>query len=267
MESGRRAEVALILREVAEQAILPRFRRLSEADVREKSPGEIVTVADRHAEDLLTRRLAALYPGSRVVGEEACASSPSLRDRLDEGAVWLVDPLDGTANFVAGRGPFAIMAALLVCGEAIGSWIYDPLSGRLCEAALGGGAFVDGRRVTTHQELPSTSEFAGAVFTRFMPPEISHKLGVRSSAIGRLAPGLNCAGAEYPAVAEGDRHFALFWRTVPWDHAPGALFLAEAGGHVGRWDGADYRPALEGEGLLIARNPAVANEARRLLLL
>ena len=69
--------------------------------------------------------------------------------------------------------------------------------------------------------------------------------------------------AEYPAVAQGDRHFALFWRTLAWDHAPGALLLREAGGSVMRWDGSAYLPAIPGEGLLIARNPAVADEVSR----
>jgi fructose-1,6-bisphosphatase/inositol monophosphatase family enzyme len=263
MKPGWRSQVGPILREVAEEAILPRFRRLAETEVREKTPGEIVTIADRHAEALLAERLVDLYPGSRVVGEEACAASPGLLERLDEGAVWLVDPLDGTGNFVAGRGPFAVMAALLISGETVGSWMYAPLSRRLCEAELGGGALVDGRRVRTDPHLPSHEALIGAALSRFMPPQIRERIEAASSAIARLTPGLSCAGAEYPAVARGDRHFALFWRTLAWDHAPGALFLREAGGSVTRWDGSAYLPATPGEGLLIAHNREVADEVAR----
>jgi fructose-1,6-bisphosphatase/inositol monophosphatase family enzyme len=78
-----------------------------------------------------------------------------------------------------------------------------------------------------------------------------------------MLPGLRCAGFEYPAVASAEEHFAVFWRTLPWDHAPGALVLAEAGGHVARLDGRPYRPAEKGAGLLVAQNRAVGESVRR----
>ena len=74
-------------------------------------------------------RACALLPGSAVVGEEAVAADPAMLDRLrDGGAVWLVDPVDGTANFAAGRGPFAVMVALLRERRTAAGWILDPRS-------------------------------------------------------------------------------------------------------------------------------------------
>ena len=74
--------------------------------INEKTPGDLVTIADHEAEARLTEALAGLIPGSRVVGEEAVSVDPGLLDGLDQGCVWLVDPLDGTGNFVAGSPHF-----------------------------------------------------------------------------------------------------------------------------------------------------------------
>jgi fructose-1,6-bisphosphatase/inositol monophosphatase family enzyme len=149
MRSDVMDEVATVMRQAAAEAILPRYQTLLAGDVEEKTPGEVVTVADREAEQLISPRLAALQPGSRVVGEEAVAANPSLLDGLDDGHVWLVDPLDGTANFVAGSSSFSVMVALLKDGQTIASWLLDPVSGQLSVASRGDGAFIDGMRVRT----------------------------------------------------------------------------------------------------------------------
>ena len=141
-------DVAILLREVAEVAILPRFQRLAAGDVRDKSPGEEVTIADEDAERLLTSRLMQLMPGSVVIGEEAAARSPELLEQAGQESVWLVDPLDGTSNFVAGSACFSTMGCLLRRGEAIGAWMLSPVSGTLHMAEKGSGAFVEGSEAT-----------------------------------------------------------------------------------------------------------------------
>jgi fructose-1,6-bisphosphatase/inositol monophosphatase family enzyme len=95
--------VSAVLRQAAAEAILPRFRKLTASDVEEKSPGELVTAADHHAERLIGEQLLQLDPSARIVGEEACARNPALASALNQGTVWLIDPLDGTGNFVSGR--------------------------------------------------------------------------------------------------------------------------------------------------------------------
>jgi fructose-1,6-bisphosphatase/inositol monophosphatase family enzyme len=251
--------VEAILREAAERAILPRFRRLAESDVIEKSPGELVTAADREAEALIGEALCAAFPGTRLVGEEGCAADPALLETLGEGRVWLLDPVDGTANFAAGTPPFSVMLALLDRGEAVASWMLDPLSGDLCVAERGGGALFRGERIAVDPSIPDLSEMRGAITSKFMPSDVRARI---ESALGAVEPlsKLMCSGAEYPAIALGRRHASLFWRTLPWDHVPGALFLEEAGGHVSRLDGSPYRGEREGEGLLIATNPAIASQ-------
>jgi len=251
-------DVESVLRHAAEEAILPRFRRLDESDIIEKAPGDLVTVADRHSEAIITPALLKLVPGARVVGEEACAADVSLLRDLDQGMVWLVDPIDGTANFAKGRQPFCVMVALLKQGEPVLSWIFDPVGNELCLAERGAGATINGVRVYTASQA-AERPLRGAVLTGFMPPEVGARVEASAAGIERLA-GLFCAGAEYPAILRGERDFTIFWRSLPWDHAPGSLFLEEAGGGVRRPDGRRYDVASDGFGLVAARTPQILEQ-------
>lgn len=265
--SGRMHDrVAAILREAAAEAILPRFRALAAHEVEEKTPGELVTVADREAEAVIARRLAALLPGSSVIGEEAAELRPELLDRVADGAVWLVDPLDGTANFVEGSARFAVMVALLRDGAPVAAWILDPVPDRLAAAEAGAGAFLDGMRLSAPAEPPGADGLRCALMTRFLPPSLRAHVEGRLERLAEALPGYRCAGHEYLAIARGGHHGAFFWRTLPWDHAPGALLLAEAGGRAAHPDGSVYHPGARRPGLLAAQNPEAWDQTRAALL-
>jgi len=106
-------QVNALLKEVAAQAILPRYRALHSNQIQEKEPGDYVTAADLASEAMLKKGLSALLPGSQVVGEEEISANPGLLDDLDdESPIWVIDPLDGTINFVNGVRGFAIQLAL-----------------------------------------------------------------------------------------------------------------------------------------------------------
>src|SRR6185437_792815 len=101
-----------------DEEVMPRFEKLESGDISEKGPGDLVTVADIAAEHRLTPALRGLLPGSLVVGEEAVAADPAVLALLDgDDYVWVVDPIDGTANFAAGIPLFAVMVALIRRGE------------------------------------------------------------------------------------------------------------------------------------------------------
>ncbi len=260
--------VAALMRRTAAQAIVPRFRALQAADIEEKSPGELVTCADREAEALLTAGLLTLLPGSVVLGEEAVALNPDIRRRLSGlSDVWVVDPLDGTSNFVEGKACFSVMVALVRQGETVASWMLDPLTDTLAVAERGGGAYLAGQRVVTPQGAVAAGDLCGAVLTRFLPATLRANIEGRASRVRRILPGLRCAGHEYPDIVTGAQHFVLFWRTEPWDHAPGALFLREAGGWVARLDRSSYNPADQGTGLLAACNVETWHAVASALLL
>ncbi|MGZ5926921.1 MAG: inositol monophosphatase family protein [Rhizomicrobium sp.] len=241
------------MRTAAADIVLPKFGALDDSEFWHEAGNEAVTIVDNKVESFLANRLAELLPGSVVLAEEATKRRPSLRDLLNGTApVWLLDPLDGTSNFVAGIPCFSIMAALVERGQTTASWMLDPLTDVLAVCQRGAGAFVGEDRIHTPSRSREASRLQGAILKRFLPPDIRSHIESRETLFGKVLPGLKCAGHEYPALATGRKDFALFWRTEPWDHVPGALFLEEAGGHVARLDKRAYRPADPGQGLLAA---------------
>jgi fructose-1,6-bisphosphatase/inositol monophosphatase family enzyme len=260
-------KVEALLREAAARAILPRFRALQSHEIEEKAPGELVTAADREAEHIIAAGLTALRPGALVVGEEAAALHADLLTKLrDAKEAWLIDPLDGTRHFAAGREPFAVMVALVRARETVASWMLDPVAGIMRIAERGAGAFADGMRVRAAAGCPPISEMRGAILKRFLAPEDRARLEPREAMLEEVLPGFMCAGREYPAVVAGDQHFALFQRMLPWDHAPGVLFAEEAGAMARRLDESAYIPGDLRLGLLVAQNSEVWRRLRETVL-
>ncbi|WP_447763257.1 inositol monophosphatase family protein [Sphingopyxis panaciterrae] len=252
------------MRDVAASVVMPRFRVLAPGEVSEKSPGEIVTIADREAESRLHDGLAALGLGARIVGEEAAEQDPVLLEGIGKGLVWLIDPLDGTANFAAGRAPFGMMIALVDGGEPIESWILDPLSGRLCHARRKKGATCDGQPATARHSRRTPPR--AALGSHFLPPERRERLHEVAARSLDVQPVPRCAAESYVRLVLGQDDIALFQRILPWDHAAGALFLTEAGGKITHWDGTPYRVGGAGRGVLAAANAALWQAAAELVL-
>ena len=231
--------VGAIIREVAAEEILPRFRRLDEADVREKGPGDLVTVADLASERRLSLALGELIPGSVAVGEEAVAANPELVFEVGRGeAVWIIDPLDGTANFVAGEAVFAVIVALTSGGRCLAGWIYDPNRDELVSALAGAGAWRGEERLGVAAGAPP-AEMIGALAPKCLSParlrHLDGKYPYHGDAVSR-----RCAGRDYMDLASGARHFTMYNRLMPWDHVAGVFIHAEAGGYAAFTDGAPY---------------------------
>jgi len=259
-----RDQVAALMRDVAATVVTPRFRMLAAHEIAEKSPGEIVTIADRESELRLHEGLAALGLGARIVGEEAVAQSPELLDDVGSGLVWLIDPLDGTANFAGGRTPFGMMVALVENGVPLAGWLLDPLSGRLCHAERGKGATCDG--VAVRARASGWEPPLAALGTHFMSAERRAHVHARAEQRLVVVPVPRCAAESYPRLAFGQDDAALFQRTLPWDHAAGVLFLTEAGGHVTHWDRSPYRVGGSATGVLAAASDALWSRAAEVLL-
>ena len=262
-----RDPVSAVLRQAAANAILPRFRQLRREDVAEKTPGEWVTIADRDSEHILAEGLAALLPPARVVGEEACSADPRLLQGLDEGLIWIVDPLDGTANFASGEEPFGIIVALACEGETLAGWLYDPLTDRLCFAARGQGAQLSiGDQARPLRIAADPEKPIATLATQFMPAGLRDEVVEAAQAAFDVRPIPRCAAEHYPRLCLGENHVALFQRTLPWDHAAGALLLTEAGGYLKRWDGSPYRFHDDGVGILAASSQSIWESAAEVLL-
>jgi len=254
--------VAALLAEVAERVVLPRFRMLTPADVEHKhSTGDladVVTVADHEAEVELTRRLRELVPGSIVIGEEASYRSPHLPEHLSGATpVWLVDPVDGTGNFVAGRDSFGMMVAFVERGRARAAWILLPARDEMFVAESGGGAWLNGRRLRVSVELPS-GEPRGTLHVRYMPEELRRLAGQATGRFNEM-PDNHCAAVEYTEVLRGRRDFAVYFRLLPWDHVAPALMLTEGGGCVVHLNGQSYAPMSADQVTVVAAHAETAH--------
>lgn len=260
--------VTALIEEVAAIEILPRFEKLAAHEIREKSPGDVVTIADEAAEAWLTPRLTDLLPGSLVLGEEAAAIDPEILRRLDEAdSLWLIDPVDGTANFAEGRPRFAVMVAYVHLGKVLGGWIHDPVNRRTAVAEQGGGAFLDGRRLQVAAAPDAVREMTGTIHgSKFADRDLVSRVQARRHLVNAVK-SLRCAGLEYIRLAEGGTHFSLFSSMMPWDHAPGVLLHAEAGGYSSYLEGGAYDPArIDAGGLLMAPDAASWHGLHRLLI-
>ncbi|MER5896863.1 inositol monophosphatase family protein [Streptomyces sp. NPDC001876] len=241
-DAGNLTEVEAAVRAAAAAEIMPRYRQLATHEIVQKSgPHDLVTAADRRAEEHLTASLTRLLPGSAVVGEEAVHADPSVYDALGEDApVWIVDPVDGTRQFVHGEPGFCTLVALAHRGEVLASWTYAPALGEMAVAVRGRGATLNGA------PLHSGSPVPGAVLRVAMShPDYTSDaqkralLGLRTEGIEARSCG--SAGLEYLAVACGAQDAVAFNWELAWDHAAGLLLVAEAGGTQSTLAGVPYR--------------------------
>jgi fructose-1,6-bisphosphatase/inositol monophosphatase family enzyme len=247
-----------ILREAARREVMPRFRRLAQGDIRAKgTPGDLVTEADEAAERFICSELARAFPGAVLVGEEATARQPGLLGRLPEAELaFVIDPIDGTLNYAADLPLFAVMAAAIVKGETVAAVIHDPVVDDSAVALRGEGAWLcrpDGetRTLRVAAAAAATEDMSGMISWQYFPAPARSALTGSFPAFANVA-SLRCCGHEYRLAAAGHCHFLLYGALNPWDHAPGALLLCEAGGHVRLLDGSPYCPGEPATGLLCA---------------
>ena len=262
------AKIDAIIRDVGASEIMPRFRKLAEGDVEMKGVNDPVTIADKESERCLTERLTAYLPGSVVVGEETFAKDKGIMSRLDgDDLVWIIDPIDGTRNFVSGHPEFATMVALVKNRKPIASWIHDPNSTDTVMAEQGGGVWLRGKKLKLAAEggLGTTVGLVGARVKKFISDP---SLMPSGSQLPPIEIG-SCACFDYPRLFEGEVTFAdantqragfLFYlHTNAWDHAPGMLLAHEAGAYSADWSGQPYDMSNARGGLLYAPNKDVWN--------
>lgn len=249
------------MREIAARLMLPHWRRLAAGDIREKTPGEIVTPVDLAVEQALAQLLGRIAPQAPCVGEEAVGADPSLLGALRQpGLCWLIDPLDGTANFVEGKPHFAMMVAGVAGGVTCASWILHPLEDVLFSAERGAGAYRNGSHIAPPPAPAEWAQVKLGAHTGFLPEALKPAVGAAVAA-ARDNGVFRSAGHEYPAIATGAKSVMLAYRILPWDHAPGALLVTEAGGAALRFNAVPYKPDQPGHGLVASHDPGLAASA------
>jgi myo-inositol-1(or 4)-monophosphatase len=220
---GLAVEVAL------EAAELVRTRRRDGVEVAatKSSPVDVVTEVDRAAEALIFDRLTGARPGDGFVGEEGASSEST------SGVVWVVDPIDGTVNFLYGIPVYAVSIAATVDGASVAGAVVDVVRGELFTATRGGGAFVDGRRLSTRAEQSAPVLSQRLVATGFSYLESTRHL--QAGAVAALLHEvrdirrLGSAALDLCGVAAGRVDAFVEEGLNSWDMAAGGLVATEAG--------------------------------------
>ena len=238
----------------AAEAILPRFRQLTAAEVSTKSgPQDVVTAADLDSEALITEALARDWSGMVLLGEEGVARDASLRGRMGQETCVILDPVDGTWNFAAGLGLFAVLLAVVQGGQPLWGMNFDPLLGDWIEADAEGAYWVTEKGRRRLQTAPAR---AAAQLVGYVP----HGLFAGSQRRAALLAGegyarvtsLRCAAHEYRMLVSGQVDFMISGPVAhPWDHAAGVLACQAAGGVARFLDGETYTTARR-EGAILA---------------
>ncbi|MGP4004461.1 inositol monophosphatase family protein [Streptomyces sp. 8N706] len=268
LSSGTHVAVEELIRTVASEEALTRFGRLSDAEISEKTgPLDLVTVADRKVEERLTAALTSLIPGSLVIGEEAVAADPGLVDALHGDApVWIIDPIDGTSNFVRQQPEFATLVSLARHGELLASWTHLPVPGLMAVARRGEGALLNGEPVRL-PVAPGNDDVLQLASARpvYLTPEQNQRFYELGPAHGVKACASGSAGCDYLDVARGELDAATYAWDNPWDHSAGILLVAEAGGAVLNLHGEPFRMADGALPFAAARDEATARRIAGLL--
>lgn len=214
----------------------------------EKTRHDFVTQVDREAEELIAETLSGQVPGSVVVGEEL---SPAAEQTGK--VVWLVDPLDGTTNYLHGYPQYAVSIAALVDGVLGAGVVHDVARDVSYRATRGAGAWSGGSRLVVSDVADPGRALIGTGFP-FRDLENQERYLGQFAAVNRAASGIRRAGSaalDLADVAAG--RLDAFWELTlaPWDVAAGVLLIREAGGIVTTLDGAED---VLGHGSLVAGN-------------
>ena len=220
-------------------------------DWTEKARHDFVTQVDREAEELIAETLTDFVPGSRVVGEEL---SPTAQ--RTGGVVWLVDPLDGTTNYLHGYPQYAVSIGALVGGVLSAGVVHDVARDVAYRAARGHGAWSGDARLAVSELTEAKRALVGTGFPFRQLDGLERYLG-QFAAVMRAASGIRRAGSaalDLADVAAG--RFDAFWELTlaPWDVAAGVVLVREAGGVVTTLEGSED---VLGHGSLVAGNPTL----------
>jgi myo-inositol-1(or 4)-monophosphatase len=235
------------------------FGEVEHLQVSLKGPGDFVTAADRRAEEILCTELAAARPGYGFVGEEG-----GKRHGTDETHTWIVDPLDGTSNFLHGIPHFAISIGLEREGMIVAGLVYNPISDELFTAERGKGAFLNNQRlrVAARKRLGDAVVACGLPHMGRGDLELANR---ETAAVQPKVAGLRRFGAaslDLAWLAAG--RFDAYWerQLSPWDIAGGLILVREAGGYVTDFEQGDT-PWISGD--VVAGNETMHRDLLRLL--
>ena len=211
--------------------------RLESVEIHTKGRNDYVSEVDRAAEADIIETVRRLHPDHAFLGEESGASG-------NNDVVWIIDPLDGTTNFLHGFPTFAVSIGVQIRGRMEHAVVFDPMRQELFTASRGDGAQLDGRRIRVSKQATLEGSLVATGFPfRQDSPWLDEYLAMLRTVMMKVAglrrPGAAALDLAYVAAGRVDG----FWEMglKPWDTAAGSLLITEAGGRIGTLTGGDYK--------------------------
>ena len=241
----------------AGEVIIRSLNRLESLTVTAKGRNDFVTEVDHAAEAEIIAVIRRHYPQHAFLAEESGSSG-------EHETVWIIDPLDGTTNFLHGFPVFAVSIACQMKGRLEHAVIYDPMRGELFTASRGAGAHLENHRMRVSKARGIDGSLIATGFpyranTRYLDSYMSMLRAVTEQAAGVRRPGSAALDLAYVAAGRVDG----FWEIglAPWDTAAGTLLIQEAGGRIGTLSGGEYKQG----GHIVAGTPRVYTALLELL--
>jgi myo-inositol-1(or 4)-monophosphatase len=224
-ELERRARIGLAAVREAGELAASSYRRRSELSVEAKGEQDLVSEADRACEDLIVQRLTKEFPQDSFIGEE--------RGVIERGpATWVIDPIDGTANFLRGISHWCVSIGLVVDRKAMIGFVFDPIAGELFSAVSGKGAFLNGQPIKVSGETDIRRARVGLGFS-YRRPVAPHAHDVEVLLDARCEYSRLGSGALGMAYVAAGRFDGYWERHInAWDVAAGLAIVVEAGGRT-----------------------------------
>ena len=226
-------ELERMVATAATEELMSRFLRV---EASHKADGSLITEADLEMQARLLRELARRWPAYAVLGEEMGAAEQEALMRGSDSGLWVLDPLDGTANFASGIPFFGVSIALMGDGRVQGGVVYDPVRRESFSALRGGGAWLNGETLVIDGPAPALRGAMGMVDLKRLPAELVQRFATRSPY--RSQRSFGSVALDWCWLASERVQVYLHGGQKLWDYAAGSLVLAEAGGNGGLFE--DY---------------------------
>jgi myo-inositol-1(or 4)-monophosphatase len=241
--------IAVRAARAAGEVIIRSLNRLESLTITSKGRNDFVSEVDHAAEAEIIKLIRKNYPNHAFLAEESGRTG-------DSDTVWIIDPLDGTTNFLHGFPTFAVSIACQIRGKLEHGVVYDPISQEIFSATRGGGAHLDNRRIRVSKQRGLEGSLIGTGFpyranAKYLDSYLLMLRAVMENTAGVRRPGSAALDLAYVAAGRTD----AFWEIglAPWDTAAGTLLIQEAGGRIGTLTGGEYTQG----GNVLAGSPKV----------